>query len=138
MGKGLKEFKNPKIAEIFNAYPEDLKEKLMLLRQLIFDTASETEGVGDLEETLKWGQPSYLTTQSKSGSTIRIDSIKPDDKKYAIYFNCKTTLVDTFREIYPEEFNFKGNRSIIFNLNDEIPINELSDCISIALTYHLN
>ena len=138
MGKGLKEFENPKIAEVFNAYPEKVREKLMLLRQLIFDTASETEGVGDLEETLKWGQPSYLTTQSKSGSTIRIDPLKSDDEKYAIYFNCKTTLVDTFREIYPEKFNFEGNRSIVFNLKDEIPINELSDCISIALTYHLN
>ncbi len=137
MGKDLKEFENPKIAEIFNAYPEDLREKLMLLRQLIFDTASETEGVGELEETLKWGQPSYLTTQSKSGSTIRIDSIKSDDQKYAIYFNCKTTLIDTFREIYPDQFHFERNRSIVFDLDNDVPINELSDCISIAFTYHL-
>ena len=110
----------------------------MVVRQLIFNTAAEIEAVGGLEETLKWGQPSYLTTQSKSGSTIRIDSIKSDDKKYAIYFNCKTTLIDTFREIYPEKFNFEGNRSIIFDLKDKIPVHELSDCISIALTYHLN
>lgn len=134
----MNKFANPKVAEVFNAYPKAMREKLMVLRQMIFDTASETEGVGELEETLKWGQPSYLTIRSKSGSTIRIDSLKPDNKKYAIYFNCKTTLVDTFREIYPDEFNFEGNRSIIFDLKDEIPINKLSDCISIALTYHLN
>jgi len=138
MGKNLYEFENPQVAEVFSTYPNEIKEKLFLLRQLILDTASKTEGVGYLEETLKWGQPSYLTTKSKSGSTIRIDSIKSDDQKYAIYFNCKTTLVDTFREIYPDEFNFEGNRSIVFDLNNEIPINELSDCISIALTYHLN
>ncbi len=134
----MNKFAHPKIAEVFEAYPKAIREKLMLLRQLIFDTASETEGVGELEETLKWGQPSYLTTQSKSGSTIRIDSIKPDDKKYAIYFNCKTTLVDTFREIYPDQFHFEGNRSIIFDLKDKIPVHEISDCISIAFTYHLN
>ena len=137
MGKDLNKFENPQVAEVFNAYPNGIKEKLLLLRQLILDTASETEGVGELEETLKWGQPSYLTTQSKSGSTIRIDSIKSDDQKYAIYFNCKTTLVDTFREIYPDQFHFEGNRSIVFDLDNDVPINELSDCISIALTYHL-
>jgi len=43
---------------VFNTYPNGIKKKLLLLRQLILDTASETEGVGDLEETLKWGQPS--------------------------------------------------------------------------------
>ena len=137
MEEVFKVFQNTAVEEVFYAYPDRLREKLMLLRQLIFDTASETEGVGELEETLKWGQPSYLTTRSKSGSTIRIDSIKSDDQKYAIYFNCKTTLVDTFREIYPDEFNFEGNRVIIFDLSDKIPITELSDCISIALSYHL-
>ncbi len=138
MEKGFKAFQDTAVEEVFNAYPNRLREKLMLLRQMIFDTASETKGVDELEETLKWGQPSYLTTRSKSGSTIRIDSIKSDDQKYAIYFNCKTTLVDTFREIYPDQFHFEGNRTIIFDLNNEIPISELSDCIAIALTYHLN
>ena len=136
MEKGFKAFQNTAVEEVFNAYPDRLREKLMLLRQLIFDTAAATKGVGELEETLKWGQPSYLTTQSKSGSTIRIDSIKADDQQYAIYFNCKTTLVETFREIYPDQFHFEGNRTIIFDLDNDVPINELSDCISIALTYH--
>ncbi|MFT5337424.1 MAG: hypothetical protein ACI9YL_001426 [Luteibaculaceae bacterium] len=40
-----------------------------LLRQLIRATVPEIEGVNSLEETLKWGEPSYLT---KYGSTLRM------------------------------------------------------------------
>ena len=57
--------------------------------------------------------------------------------QYAMYFNCNTRLVDTFREIYGDQFRFEGNRAIVFDEADPIPIDELSDCISLALTYHL-
>ena len=108
----------------------------MFLRQLIFDVAARTAGVGDLEETLKWGRPSYLTTQSRSGSLIRIDQVKSRAGTYAMYFHCQTTLVDTFKQLYRDTFEFEGNRSLLFNENDKIPVAELSHCIALALTYH--
>ena len=129
---------NSEVAAVFATYPKDVKTKLLFLRQLIFDVASETDGVGELEETLKWGQPSYLTTKSKSGSLIRIDRIKSQEGKYALYFHCQTTLIDTFKEMYPGKFEFGGNRSIIFSGEDAIPVNALRHCISMALTYHFN
>ncbi len=94
----LKKIKDPDVAAIFKSYPINMREKLMFLRQLIFDTAAETEGVGELEETLKWGEPSYLTPKTKSGSTVRIDWKKSIEIQYAIYFKCTTNLVATFRE----------------------------------------
>lgn len=133
-----KDIKNPEVVAIFETYPEEIKSKLMLLRQLIFDVASRTDGVGELEETLKWGQPSYLTTQTKSGSLVRIDQIKSQEGKYAMFFHCQTTLVDTFKEMYRGKFEFGGNRSLIFSVKDKVPVKELSHCISMALTYHLN
>lgn len=133
-----KRIKNPDVAAVFKSYPKNMREKLMYLRQLIFDTAAETEGVGELEETLKWGEPSYLTPKTKSGSTVRIDWKKSKEGQYAIYFKCTTNLVTTFKERYPTEFKYGGNRSIIFDEDDEIPIKELKDCIALALTYHLN
>lgn len=133
-----KNIENPEVVAVFEAYPKNINTKLMFLRQLIFDVASKTDGVGELEETLKWGQPSYLTTQSGSGSLIRIDWIKSQKGKYAMYFHCQTTLVDTFKEMYRGIFEFGGNRSIIFNEKDKVPVGELSHCISMALTYHLN
>lgn len=106
---------------------------MLQLRQLVFATASESDEVAELEETLKWGEPSYLT---KGGSTIRMDWKDKSPNQYAIYFNCKSKLVDTFKELYRDLFKFEGNRAIIFNAKDEIPVEELKHCILLSLTYH--
>ena len=129
---------NPAVAAVFRSYPQKIRAKLMFLRKLILDTAVETEGVGKIEETLKWGEPSYLTPKTKSGSTVRIDWKKSQSGQYAMYFKCTANLVIAFRERYKEKFRFGENRSILFNMDDEIPVKELKSCIALALTYHLN
>jgi hypothetical protein len=128
---------DPAVELVFNAYPKPIKAKLLALRRLIFDTAKRTESVGDLQETLKWGQPSYLTPETKSGSTIRIDRVKSSTGQYAVYFHCQTDLVETFRELYPKELRFEGNRSIVLEAADDIPEAALRHCVALALTYHL-
>lgn len=129
----MNRFKNPEVAEIFNGYPKHMRKKLMFLRQLVFDTTSETEGVGAVEETIKWGEPSYI---AKAGSTIRMGWKPSSPTQYAMYFHCKTKLVDTFKELYGDKFNYEGNRAIIFDENDEVPVEELKHCIYLSLTYH--
>jgi hypothetical protein len=131
-------FSDPAVEAAFEAYPKPLKAKLLALRRLIFDTADAVEGVGPLEESLKWGQPSYLTSETKSGSTVRIDRIKSAANQYAVYFHCQTNLVETFRQLYPTELNYGGNRTIILNADDEVPEPALRHCVALALTYHLN
>jgi hypothetical protein len=131
-------FSDPAVEAAFDAYPKPLKAKLLALRRLIFDTAGNIEGVGPLQEVLKWGQPSYLTQKTKSGSTIRIDRMKSTASQYAVYFHCQTNLVETFRELYPTELSYGGNRSIILNADDEVPEPALRHCVALALTYHLN
>ena len=123
---------------VFSAYPKPLQSKLLAVRRLIFETAKTTRGVGALQETLKWGQPSYLTPETKSGSTIRIDQVKSVANQYAVYFHCQTDLVETFRELYPGELSYGGNRSILLNAQQEIPEAALRHCVALALTYHLN
>ncbi|MGO8911898.1 MAG: DUF1801 domain-containing protein [Bradyrhizobium sp.] len=132
------DFSDPAVDAVFGAYPRPIKAKLLALRRLIFDTAKATKGVGRLEETLKWGQPSYLTPETGSGSTIRIDRIKSTANQYAVYFHCQTDLVATFRELYPTEFSYGGNRSIVLNAEDKVPEPALRHCLALALTYHLN
>jgi hypothetical protein len=129
-------FENAEVAAVFASYPEALREKLLALRQLIFEAALATEGVGALEETLKWGQPSYVTAQTGSGSPVRIDRVKSPATQYAVYFHCQTNLVATFRELYPGQMKFGGNRSILFDQEDPIPREALRHCLSLALTYH--
>jgi hypothetical protein len=121
---------------IFDSYPEPVRAKLLALRKLILNTAKATKGVGLLEEALKWGQPSYLTSESKSGSTIRIDQIKAVPDQYAVYFHCQTKLVETFRELYPD-LKYSGNRAILLDAKHKLPEAELRHCVALALTYHL-
>jgi Domain of unknown function (DU1801) len=120
---------------VFKAYPQPTKAKLLALRRLIIDTAKTTEGVGRIEEALKWGQPSYLTPETKSGSTVRIDHV--DGKQYAIYFHCQTDLVATFRELYPDKWSYGGNRCILLNADEGVDEPALRHCVALALTYHL-
>jgi uncharacterized protein DUF1801 len=131
-------FNNPQVEAVFLNYPKKTRQKLLYIRELIFKTANEAQGVGRVEETLKWGQPSYLTPETKSGSTIRIDQLKSDKEMYAIYFHCQTTLVDSFRELYSNIFKFEGNRCILFSIEDDVPEEELGHCLFLALTYHLS
>ena len=128
---------DPKVSAVFSSYPQPLRTKMLALRQLILDTASATEGVGRLDETIKWGQVSYLTSETGSGSTVRIDRVKSDAKQYAVYFHCQTNLVETFRELYPE-LSYGGNRSILLDVSKALPKQALRHCVALALTYHLN
>jgi hypothetical protein len=67
-------FASPAVNEKFAAYGRLQRARLMALRDIIFEVAAATSGVGRLEETLKLGQPSYLTPETKSGTTLRFDA----------------------------------------------------------------
>ena len=123
------------VASVFKAYPPRLRTKLMALRDLVCDTAEKTTGVGRLTETLKWGQPSYLTEETGSGTTVRIDRLKTGDG-YAAYFHCQSGLLEQFRELYPDTFKYEGKRAIVFDSGDRVPAKELRHCIALALTHH--
>jgi hypothetical protein len=129
-------FSDPAVKAAFDQHPPAIKARLLALRQLIFETAAGIEGVGPLQETLKWNQPSYLTSETKSGSTIRLDRMRATEQ-YALFFHCQTDLVATFRELYPTELSFEGNRSIVLHVDDPVPEQALSHCVGLALTYHL-
>ena len=124
---------NKKVKAVFDDYEEPVKTKLLDLRELIIETAESIPEISVLEETLKWGEPSYLT---KIGSTIRINSKKSIPGKYAMYFQCTSKLIPTFKIFYKNIFTFEGNRAIVFDVNKEIAVSELSKCIACGLTYH--
>lgn len=126
------------VKEKFSAYPDHVRPKMEFLREIILDVAANTGGVGQLEETLKWGEPSYLTTKTKSGTTIRIDWKAKSPEQYAMYVNCKTTLVDSYRSLFPNTFTYEGDRAVIFGLDEKLAEDELRLCIQMALRYHLD
>ncbi|CED58909.1 putative uncharacterized protein [Moritella viscosa] len=108
----------------FDEYPENARIRLGELRNLVLRLVSELE-LGGVEESLKWGEPSYSV---KTGSPIRMDWKLKTPNSYYLFFNCKTKLVDTFRELYGDVLEFQGNRAIVLNLS-ELYQNQLSSIV---------
>ena len=127
------EIQHPGVRERFLSYPDDARGKLLHLRELILETATAANDIGSVEETLKWGEPSYV---SRIGSTVRIDWKEKAPAQYAMYFHCGTKLVATFRELYRDELRFEGNRAIILGVDEEVDREVLGHCIVLALRYH--
>jgi len=123
------------VAEAFAAFPAPIARRLLQVRGLIFETAAKL-GVGPLTETLKWGDPDYLTAATGSGSTIRLGWLRSSEQPCAVLFNCNTTLVETFRERFPDAFAYSKNRAICLSPNGALPKAPLASCLALALTYH--
>jgi hypothetical protein len=126
------------VKQKFNSYPNHIKPKMESLRKLIYEVAKVTDGVGELEETLKWGEPAYLTSEIKSGTTIRIDWKAKNPDQIAMYVSCNTSLINTFRTLFEGDLEFEGNRAIVFPVKKPIPRKQLTICIQMALRYHLD
>lgn len=105
----------------------------MALRELIIRTAEQIQGLEVIEETLKWGEPSYL---AKQGSTIRMDWKPRNPDHYALYFKCTSLLVESFKKRFPTTFQYEGNRAILLSLDENLPVDEIGLCIETALLYH--
>jgi hypothetical protein len=125
-----------KVAAAFEALPPQARERLAELRALIFETAAATPGAGPITETLKWGEPAYLTEATKSGSTIRLGVTRSDPPRCAVYLNCKTTLVEEYRAAFCDVFDFEGNRAVLLDPASPLPRQALAQALAMALTYH--
>lgn len=124
---------DPELEKCFANYPDYIRSQMDYLRGLVRETARETEGITELQETLKWNEPSFIT---KHGSTLRMDWKEKQPNQYAIYFQCTSRLIETFKLVFKEKFEYQGKRAIIFQLDQPIPKEELKQCIRTALTYH--
>lgn len=123
----------PEVSTAFDGFPEPVRARLLELRRLLFDVAARTAGSGTIVETIKWGQPSYLTECPKSGSTVRLGCA--GDGRPALFCHCQTTLIGQFRDLYPDAFDFEGNRALVLK-DGAFPQEELAHCVALALTYH--
>lgn len=133
MSKNLSLKQDLRVPQKWNSYPPKYRKKLEGLRKLIIQTAKTLEGVEELEETLKWGELSYLT---KGGSTVRLDWKEKSPEIYSIYFKCTSKLVESFKVVYGDLFEYEKTRAIQFRMDDKIPETELKECIAAALQYH--
>jgi hypothetical protein len=126
------------VKQKFNSYPKHIRPKMESLRNLIYEAAKTTDGVGEIEETLKWGEPAFLTSKTKSGTTIRIDWKPKTPLQIGVYVSCNTNLISTFRMLFADDLKFEKNRAIILPVVKSIPKKQLLLCIKMALRYHLD
>lgn len=130
----LKIHKDPRVAEKIATYPMEVRLRMHHLRKLIIETAAGFEDIEELEETQKWGEPSYLV---KNGSTIRIDWKPKSPNQYAMYFKCTSKLVPEFKSRFEDLFRYEKTRALLFDLNEELPEKEVKECVAMALRYHI-
>lgn len=131
----MTKFEDPAVEAVFASYHDEPRQRLLKLRTLIFEVADATAGVGPLTETLRWGQPSYLTMATNSGTTVRLGPTKKAGE-VAVFFTCHARLVSRFRGVFPDALRYSGNRAIVFAADESINEDALAQCLSMAFTYN--
>lgn len=117
------------IQKFYPDYSQTTTRKLTELQQLIWQVADE-QGI-TLSESAKWGQLSFA---AKKGTPIRIDQFS--DNQIALLVHCQTTLIETWKALFPQQLTFSGNRAVVLSVNSPLPATELAVCIAMALNYH--
>ena len=129
-------FERVEVAEKFAAVPPEARARLLELRALIFETAAATPGVGRLDEDLRWGEPTYLTSESRSGTSIRIHWKARRADCCAMYVHCQTSVVERFRLMHGDRLELEGSRAVLVPIGQPLPEDALRDFVRLALTYH--
>lgn len=126
----------PPVAAALSRYAPPVRRRLAELRRLILAVADATADVGPLTETLRWGEAAYLTEHSGSGTTIRLGAPRTNPGSCALFFNCRTTLVPSFRDLFGSSLSYEGTRAVLVPAEGLVPESQLRICIAMALTYH--
>ena len=129
-------FTSKNVESLFLSYEENCRNRLMEIREIIFDISKKNKIIGELSEEIRWGQATYITKETKSGSSVRLRIF--GNNKIAIFFHCKTILVSRFRALYSNKLAFSKNRAIILDPKQELEVDTISHCIFMSLTYNLN
>ena len=126
------------VEQAFERVPAPVATAWSALRAVILETAANMPEVGPVTESLKWGEPSFSTDRTKSGTPIRLGwkAATPDTVKLLVH--CQTSLVPRWRELYGDRLSFEGTRAILLDIRQPLPREELAHCVAMALTYKLN
>jgi len=129
----MPKFSDPNVKTIFDTYNKYQRKQLLELRRIIFAAHKELKTKEYLIETLKWNQPAYLM---KGSSTIRLGISKSSTDTVSLFFNCKSKIIETVKEVFNDNCECIGNREIVFSINDELPEDDIKTIIQLGLQYH--
>eukprot|EP00750_Incisomonas_marina_P016555 INCI19173.1.p1 GENE.INCI19173.1~~INCI19173.1.p1 ORF type:complete len:135 (-),score=5.25 INCI19173.1:192-596(-) len=131
----MKKIPDPAVRAAYAAFPEPQRSMALGLRALVLEVAAETPQAGALTEALKWGQPSFLTAETKSGTTLRIGLTKAGE--VGMFAHCATTVVSDYASRFPGLDRIDGKRGVLFASGVDIVPERLRVLIRHGLTYHL-
>ncbi|MBU3004527.1 DUF1801 domain-containing protein [Paraglaciecola arctica] len=129
------DFNNSEITQVFDQYQTQTQHVLLTIRQWIFEVAANTEQIGQVEECLKWGEPSYVTHTPKSGTTLRLSQLKANPYEFGLFVHCQTSIIEEFRLVYPD-LRYDKNRGVLFDSREPIQTQVIKQFIYLAMSYH--
>lgn len=125
---------SPAVAAAFDAAPMPAKTGMQKLRELILQVAADLPEIGEVTETLRWGQPAYVTSE-RAGASLRLGV--PKTGGFALYTHCQTSLIADFSSMFPNMDTVEGTRAIHFTDPAQINPARHGLLIKAILTYHL-
>lgn len=128
----------PEVLKAYEKYKDDDRQVLLELRHLVIKTARDDNRIGKLTETLKWGEPAFLTDETKAGSTLRLGYSKLSNSP-ALFVSCSTPLLMTLKELDTAGvLQYHGLRDIAVPNITSKNTGMIQTCILKTLTYHLD
>lgn len=124
------------VKAVLTTYPAAATARFMDIREIVYAAAADTPGTGPLTETLKWGEPAYLTETSGTGTTLRIAWKPGDPERIGVYLNCRSSLIEDIRTLHPGTFEIEGTRGLMLALGTPLPTEALGHVARLAQGYH--
>ena len=124
------------VKTVVRTYPSAARSRFMDIREIVFAAAADTPETGPLTETLKWGQPAYLTEVTQSGATLRVAWNQRDPDRIGIFLNCRSSLVENIRTLYPGTFEIEGTRGLKLALDKPLPKQAIDHVARLSQSYH--
>ena len=119
----------------FERFDGAVRETLLRVRAMIYAEAAELPQIGRLAETLKWGQPAYLTPDRKAATTLRLGA--PKTGGAAVFTHCQSSVMAEVQALAGPSVRFEGNRALLLQAGAALPEAALRHLSRRALTYHL-
>lgn len=116
-------------------WPEPAQQALWHCRSVFHKVADDAD-VGALDETLKWGQPSWRPTKPRTGSTLRMDWNPKFPDRLSLFVDCKTDLAARMKDMYPNLPENDGQRHLAIDLTAPLPDQAIAHLADLTFTYH--
>lgn len=123
---------DPRFIETLQSFPDEVQGKMEVLRELVHEIAQEEELVTELEETLRWGEPTFI---SNVGTSLRMGWSDKRPDQYGLFVQCSSLVIPTIRAVHADALRYDKNRGVLFQNEEDLPLDLLRPMIHAALVY---